>query len=661
MLQSYKTSFNHFCKKCKGSLLPASFTAIILLMIFTAQFATTNITQSVESMTTSIKDQNKNNILLGTMSQAAFRRTTLLTEMLRSDDPFKNDELFTELNKFGADFAEARSKIKNETGSNKLQQLLEKQYQIAKVNGPLQGEIYELIFNEDNEKANSLFSSIALPTMNKHLDSINDMVRYQFTLTDNAVENSEEEVSSILSSIKILNIMSIFISIFLAFFVLKKKKEGDLKLAFFASSDTLTKLPNRRTFIEIVDNHILSNPKEIFAVVFFDIDYFKNINDTYGHEIGDEILIHFSKTIQSILKNEDELSRFGGDEFVLLLRSIHSAREADIFISELSSLLDTSFIINDTEVFITSSIGVSMFEKSATTTSSLLKNADLAMYAAKEAGKNCYSIFSKENHEKFEKEKATCHALHTILNKGNKNKELYLMYQPLLNINDSKFSECEALIRWTNDDGITTMPDDFIPLAEKSNLIEKISLFVIDEACKQQSEWQRNGVKDVRIHINLSGNKIIFEKLLSHFKDNIESRSLYPSLFGIELTERTLNFISDETIRQLDQLRRLGMKIAIDDFGTDYSSLSQLKKLPITTLKIDKDFIAGLGDDRDDQALVKTIIQMGHSLQLEIVAEGVETYEQLAFLKENCCNTAQGYFFHHPLKSKHISHLKLVA
>ncbi|MEE9444727.1 MAG: EAL domain-containing protein [Cocleimonas sp.] len=661
MLKSLKISFVLFCKKCKGSLLPASFTAIILLMIFTAQFASTNISQSVDSMTTSIKDQNKNNILLGTMSQAAFRRTTLLTEMLRSDDPFKNDELFSELNDFGTKFAEARAKITDKSGSKKLQQLLEKQYRIAKVNGPLQGEIYELIFNEDNERANSLFSSIALPTMNKHLDSINDMVSYQFKLTDNIIGRSEKEIFTTLSSIKILNIMSIIISIFLALFVLKKKKEGDLKLAFFASSDTLTNLPNRRHFIETVDHHILSKPNEVFAIVFFDIDYFKNINDTYGHEIGDEVLIHFSKTIQSTLKSDDVLSRFGGDEFVLLLRSIESEKQADLFISELSSLLDTSFVINDTEVFITSSIGVSMFQNNANTTSSLLKNADLAMYAAKEAGKNCYKTFSKENHEKFEKEKATCHALHTILNKGNKNKELYLMYQPLLNINDSKFSDCEALIRWTNDDGITTMPDDFIPLAEKSNLIEKISLFVIDEACKQQSEWQRNGLKDVRIHINLSGNKIIFEKLLSHFKANIESRGLYPSLFGIELTERTLNYISDETIRQLDQLRRLGMKIAIDDFGTDYSSLSQLKKLPITTLKIDKAFISGLDDDKDDQALVKTIIQMGHSLQLEIVAEGVETYEQLNFLKENCCNTAQGYFFHHPLKSKHISHLKLVA
>ncbi len=269
MLQPYKKAFTLFCEKCKGSLLPASFTAIILLMIFIAQFATTNITQSVELMSSSIKDQNKNNILLGKMSQAAFKRTTLLTEMLRSDDPFKNDELFTELNDLGAKFAEAKANIKNRTGSMKLQKLLEKQYQIAKVNGPLQGEIYELIFNEDNERANSLFSSIALPTMNKHLDSIHNMVDYQFRLTDNAIEQSENEVSNILSSIQALNIMSIVISIFLAFFVLKKKKEGDLKLAFFASSDTLTKLPNRRTFIEVVDNHILSNPKETFSIIFF--------------------------------------------------------------------------------------------------------------------------------------------------------------------------------------------------------------------------------------------------------------------------------------------------------------------------------------------------------------------------------------------------------
>ncbi len=660
---SRNRTFIRFCKKCNGLLLPVSFTLIILLMIFTSLLVTSKIKSGTDSMARTIKKQNENNSLLGAMSQSAFSRSILLVEMLRSDDPFKNDELFSELNSQGTTFAKARTILKNKSTDKHLHELLDKQGQLAQINAPLQNRIYEHIFNDDIEQASTLFANSALPTMKNHLNSINQLIKHQFLHTTKSVNKAENVITSTLSSIQKLNIISILISIFLAFFVLKKKKEGEKKLTFLATTDTLTKLPNRVDLINTVDEYILSKPQHPFAMVFFDIDYFKNINDTYGHGIGDEILKKFSTTIQSMIKPEDVLSRFGGDEFVLFLRSIQSESQADDFISELSASLDTSFMINDSEVFITSSIGVSMYELNCNNTPSLLKNADLAMYSAKESGRNGYSIFSKESHKKLEKEKTICHTLHTILNKGNRDDELYVMYQPLLKLNgdDSQFTECEALIRWTNRDGITTLPEEFIPLAEKSNLIEKISFYVIDEVCKQQSEWQRKGIKDVRININLSGNKIIFEKLLGHFKKNIETRNLYPSLFGIELTERTLNNISDETIKELDVMRRLGMKISIDDFGTDYSALSNLKKLPITTLKIDKEFISGLAENRDDQALVKTIIQMGHSLQLEVVAEGVETYDQLSFLKDHSCNTAQGYYFHHPLQSKHISHLKLVA
>ena len=235
------------------------------------------------------------------------------------------------------------------------------------------------------------------------------------------------------------------------------------------------------------------------------------------------------------------------------------------------------------------------------------------------------------------------------------------MYQPLTNISDGRITECEALIRWKGIDGEVISPDVFIPLAEKTNLIEKINLLVVDEACKQQKEWQDLGVNNVRININLCGNKLIFNNLLARFKHNLERLNLPPDLFGIELTERTLNEISDKTMRQLAEIRKKGVKISIDDFGTGYSSLSYLKKLPITTLKIDKEFIKGLPEDKDDQAFVRAIITLGHSLDLDIVAEGVETLEQFEFLKEHACNTVQGFYFHRPLDSDQIPNLQLVA
>ena len=302
-----------FSKKCNGLLLPISFTAIILLMIFTSFLISSKIKSSTHHMVTTIKAQNEANALLGTMSQSAFNRTILLREMLESDDPFKNDDLFSELNLKGTEFANARTILKQQSKSERLQELLTQQGQIAQFNAPLQNEIYDLIFNNEREQANILFVSSALPTMKRHINSINELVKQQFSNTKELVKKSESEVSSTLSSVQNLNIASIFISIILAVFVLYKKKEGERKLSFLAHTDTLTKLPNRLSLIRIIDSYILSKPKHPFAIVFFDIDYFKNINDTYGHEIGDEILIRFAATITSMIKPGDVISRFGGD------------------------------------------------------------------------------------------------------------------------------------------------------------------------------------------------------------------------------------------------------------------------------------------------------------------------------------------------------------
>ena len=467
--------------------------------------------------------------------------------------------------------------------------------------------------------------------------------------------------SQILKSVIGFDLFSVFLSIFFTLYVLKRQKENDKEIARIANTDALTGLPNRERYIEILDEHIKREPDSICAIIFFDIDYFKTINDNYGHEVGDLILQQYAEKVGKSIKGIDVLSRFGSDEFVLLLRSSNTFKQISAFVHELSANLDTSFTIGSDQVFLTSSIGVAHYSKDATTARALLKNADIAMYHSKQSGRNCYQFYSKETNNRIERNHTISHALHTILKDRNKNKELYLLYQPLMNINEGEIKECEALIRWKSADGSTIMPDEFIPLAEKSNLIEKVNIFVINEACLQQETWQKQGITDVRININLSGNKLIFKKLLKQFKRNLRSMNLSPSLFGIELTERTLNEISQETIYKLEKMRDQGIKIAIDDFGTDYSSLINLKNLPITTLKIDKGFIAGLPDNKDDYALVQTIINLGHSLNLDIVAEGVETFEQLKFLRENSCTIAQGYYFHRPLESKQIPRLKQAA
>lgn len=642
-------------------VLPIGFTLIISMMVFTSFYATALMKESSEFIVGTVKQKNINHNLIRTMSQAILRRSTILVEMIQTEDPFILDELYLEFNAIATDYVVAKIKLEQQANDQKFVFLLAKLNPIIQDNASLQHDVYELIINEEKDEATKLFVTKTLAKQKKSFDLIKEMENYQTLSASNNTLKTENQNTKAYTTLLSFDIIAVLISILLALFILKKQRKNDTELTSLARTDALTSLPNRSAFIQTVENHIQEHPESPFTIIFFDIDYFKSINDNYGHEVGDQVLQNFTTRVRYQITNEDFFARLGGDEFVLILRSVKKQKEIHTFISKLSQYLDTNFLINKTEIFATASMGVCMYPEDGNDTKTLLRHADIAMYSAKEAGRNGFAFFSQESNDKIEKEHEMSHSLHSILNSNNINKELRLVYQPLMNINDGDFTECEALLRWTNSKGENVPTDEFIELAEKTNLIEKINLFVIHEACKQQFEWQQAGIKNTRININLSGNKAIFRALLYEFKINLKVFNLSPDLFGIELTERTLFEISEETILELEKLRNLGVKISMDDFGTGYSSLSLLKTLPITTLKIDKAFISGIPDDKDDLILVETIINMAKSLKLDIVAEGVETAEQLAFLEAHSCHIAQGYYFHRPLEHKQITELQLAA
>lgn len=647
--------------KSPQSYLSVGFILIIALMIVTNIFTVSQMKSGNRLMNNTLEQQQHNHELLETMYMASVKRSYLFYKMMIADDVFEVDELYMELNELASIFTHAREHFQELEHQPELMRLFSEQTKLIRLNVPLQLKAVEHLMQEEKEQALKLLSEEILPRQDAILQLSDKMGAFQNNLAQQAFRSNKLANSKVFAITILFAISSIILSILLSFYIVNKQRQNEHKLAYMASTDVLTELPNRANFIKSIEESIKNKPASRFAIIFFDIDYFKSINDNYGHEVGDEILRQFSSLILGSIKEVDVLSRFGGDEFVLLLRSIRSASEANEFINKLSSKLDTSFVINGKEVFISSSIGASIYPLQGRDAKTLLKHSDMAMYCAKESGRNCVQFFSNKISEKMNKDHALSHALHTVIKNNNLHNELVLNYQPQLDIDNGGFTECEALLGWTNKEGEVIPADEFIPLAERSNLIEKINIFVINSACHQQMEWQKSNFKNMRININLSGNKSIFEKLLRQFQFNLKEMKLSPSLFGIELTERTLNEISSSTIKELEEMRSLGVKISIDDFGKDYSSLSYLKKLPITTLKIDKEFISGLPDDKDDQALVKTIITLGHALDLDVVAEGVETREQFEFLKKHSCNSAQGYYFHHPLNCKEISQLDDVA
>ena len=323
------------------------------------------------------------------------------------------------------------------------------------------------LVNKKNEvenfiKVSQSFNTI-IPELKSNLEYIQAMADEQFWTSQMSTKKAFSEFEDASEHIQFFKIVAVMISILLTFFILKNQRISDRKLAYQASTDMLTHLPNRISQVENIQNQITEKPDSTFAIVFIDIDYFKIINDNYGHDIGDMILNKFAMKIKTYLKDDDILSRFGGDEFVLLLRSINSKKQAHKYIRKLSKALDTSFQIGNTEVFITASIGVSIYSSQCkhkcNDPKTLLKHADIAMYSAKQISRNSFCFFSKENKDKIETEHSICHALHTILKNGNADGELFLKYQPLLNIQEQDVTECEALIRWVNVDGKEIIPD----------------------------------------------------------------------------------------------------------------------------------------------------------------------------------------------------------
>ena len=433
---------------------------------------------------------------------------------------------------------------------------------------------------------------------------------------------------------------------------LSEQYEAREKLKIIANTDQLTHLPNRR-FLETELTRLISEKqasKEGFAILFIDLDMFKEVNDTLGHTWGDKLLVSVSDRLKSNLRPGDTLVRFGGDEFVLLAPDITSAHEADELARELINLFQHSFSIDRENVYITASIGISLYPQNGYQPEDLLKNADAAMYHAKESGRNRFHFFTERLSEKLQRQREISTRLHNALN----NDEFELVYQPQFNMRTQKVVACEALLRWHPKDGSSSVsPDIFIPIAERSDLIIFIGEWVFAQACAQAAEWKRAGLK-IRVDINVSGKQLEQANFFDMLEAYRQRFNLQPEDLGIELTEHVLIKSNERILDGLRAQRDKGVEISIDDFGTGYSSLSCLKVFPITNLKIDRAFVVEAPENELDGALLEAIVNVGHKLKFDIVVEGVETEHQAAFCKNLNIDYAQGYWFCKPVSAADI-------
>ncbi|RUO36733.1 GGDEF domain-containing protein [Aliidiomarina shirensis] len=429
---------------------------------------------------------------------------------------------------------------------------------------------------------------------------------------------------------------------------LQEQKKAKEKLHWMANFDDLTELPNRRLMeleLEVRIEEAKRRPNSEVAVVFIDLDNFKIINDTLGHHYGDELICAVAESLKAETRSSDLISRFGGDEFVLLLVDYHGIEGIAELCHRLNKALDRGFKIDGLLYQVTASFGISLFPNDGETVSELLGNADAAMYQAKDKGKNSVCFYTSDINDRLHHYQKIAMTLHNALSDDT----LQLYFQPQIDLNDGHILSCEALLRCSDNNSQPIPPDVFIPVAEKSGLINRIGNWVIEAACQQLVAWKGTALENVRIDINLSGKQLTNPNLAEQILKTLHQHELRPSQLGVELTENEVIGGDNVQIGQLETLKNAGVHISIDDFGTGYSSLVYLSKLPVCSLKIDRSFLVHAMENESDMAIMKAIINVGHSLGLTVVVEGVETIEQDKLVKSLGCDLAQGYLYARPM------------
>lgn len=436
-----------------------------------------------------------------------------------------------------------------------------------------------------------------------------------------------------------------------------QKIVSEIEIHTLAYYDNLTKLPNRILMRKQIEQtiHNAQKENERFAVLFIDLDTFKLVNDTIGHAGGDALLVEVAGRINDCLDEEDLLCRFSGDEFVVLTKQDITHVEIESLAHSILEALRQKIRVNHNEFTVTSSIGIAIYPEFGENSDSLIKNSDFAMYEAKLAGKNQFKICTESMLEKITyKNKITVH-----LKKAIENNEFEVFYQPQVNVLTEEIIGLEALLRWTNTEFGSVPPSVFIPIAEQSGLIKPIGEWVFRRVCEQYRVWKGSKLGSLRVAINLSSDQFRRYELLEFITKTIQDTDMNPELLEIEITESVAIRDVDETIEILNELKAIGIRVSIDDFGTEYSSLSRLKDLPIDRVKIAMNFIHGITIDPKDEAIVNVIIYLSKSLGLSVIAEGVESIEQLNYLKEKECDDIQGYYFYRPMPIRELE--KIIA
>lgn len=581
--------------------------------------------------------------------------------------------------------------------------LIKRNDELDKINIELKNEIVERLAVEElltasHDKLLSIINNsialISLKSTSGHYDLVNDMfIKCMDTLVENVIGKTDHEVFSDETAnmihkndVKVLNTAKaiqceevlptkggehVYLSVKFPLFSsegdiyricsictdITEKVKAQKEVLRLAQYDALTGLPNRSLFFDQLTQSLSKSQrnKHLLAVMFIDLDRFKLINDTLGHDVGDLLLVQVAERLDFLIRDKGSICRLGGDEFAVLLTGIASDNEAVCVAKKIIQSLAKPYIINQREMIITPSIGISRFPIDGMDIQTLLKKADVAMYKAKDSGRNAYRFYSKEDDSKAGKQLSLEIDMRKML--VEKKSQLFLLYQPKVDINSGKYSSVEVLLRWEHPELGVILPDKFIPLLEETGLIINVGNWVLREACLFASRMARTTC-ELKVAVNLSSLQLRQKKIVATVKNTLKETGCKPQWLELEITESALMDDIEDTKLLLDEISLMGVSLAIDDFGTGFSSMNYLKNLPFNTLKIDRTFISDAPTVEQDRAIVTTIAQLAENLHMGVVAEGVETAEQFnlvkSILEKTGVNQVQGYIFSKPVKETEL-------
>ncbi|MGM0983503.1 MAG: putative bifunctional diguanylate cyclase/phosphodiesterase [Pseudomonadota bacterium] len=433
---------------------------------------------------------------------------------------------------------------------------------------------------------------------------------------------------------------------------LSDQKRANRELDFATRFDSLTRLPNRQTFEAQLDETIAECRRQGvgLVLVYLDIDHFVDINDALGYEQGDRLLVELTRRLYLATRSSDLMSRLSSDEFVIAFPGFQREEVLPQLVHKVQQVLRAPFLMNGSRRQVSACLGVSLYPDNGDTARELIRNADVAKNRAKLDGRGSVWFFDQQLHDELLHQ----HRLVDRLERAMDSEELSLHYQPQVAVGSGRIENLEALLRWQPAEGPPVSPAEFIPLAERSDLIHRLGDWVMETACHQRAQWRDAGRAIERIDINFSGRQMSRSDVFQRFEDCLARYDLGPRHIGLELTENVLIEADERVLKGLQRLHHLGFRIAIDDFGTGYSSLSYLKHFPVTALKIDRTFVRDAPDQSEDRAIMEAAIFIGHRLGLEVVAEGVENLEQFTLVREMCCDLVQGFYFFHPMPAPEL-------